>query len=133
VPTGENRTGYWTFVPFMVQSCGTLTSSGTSPVEPIDGCEGVGCSGGSYSGVGPNCDTTSDIKTTHDYCNISPLPDGPNGQTLGTVLYVAAPDVGGKPYADGQDPLYYEPGVSADPGWVGDASTARSAPEPAGN
>ncbi|ORY02197.1 hypothetical protein BCR34DRAFT_493308, partial [Clohesyomyces aquaticus] len=102
-----NECGYWTFIPFIIESCGTLTTADKETKT-----------WGQYN---ENSKTTCNKKKMHNvenYCNLTPYLDG-NGATDGTVVFVYTDCGTGKLLpADKQEPEYRYPGVSTNTGDV---------------
>lgn len=104
-PTGENRSGYWTFVPYMVKSCGTITAAAKKATTR-----------------GPTCTTLNCSGEVVDICDKDELKTGPlcqstyiiaDGKPVGMTLFVATCN-GNLPCREGQDRKYYWNGVSTD-------------------
>jgi hypothetical protein len=139
-PPGEIRCGYWTWVPWLmtcvlfsnlimdisanvIRSCGTLTQAN---MIKQDWCEGEG-----ESTCSPNdkrCDKDQLI-SVGNWCNDAPVTYD-NGGSAGQTIFVATGCDGDQsPESDGQDWIYYQPGVSNDKDYHGNVSTARNPPD----
>ncbi|KAI9659540.1 MAG: hypothetical protein M1821_001799 [Bathelium mastoideum] len=90
--------GYFTFVPYYLSSCGSLTTSAYEEVAFVGGTD-FQC-------------TTDDLATTGNYCNQSPYTV--NGEAQGQVIWVETNcNGGGLADMSSQQPIYQYPGVSA--------------------
>ncbi|KAF2205692.1 hypothetical protein GQ43DRAFT_467956 [Delitschia confertaspora ATCC 74209] len=99
-----NQCGYWTFVPFIMESCGTLTTASRKEMA----------AGYYMSNRAPYCDK-DELKDTENWCNKTPYQDE-NGQADGRVIFVKV-DCGTNALLpmDQQDEVYKYPGVSTAP------------------
>lgn len=105
-PVGENRAGYWTFVPFLVKSCGTITAAEQRATTRGAVCTTQGCAGE----VIQICD--KDKLRTAPLCQSTYVLSA-SGQPEGLTVFVATCD-GNAPCREGQDQKYYWNGVSTD-------------------
>jgi hypothetical protein len=89
--------GYFTFVPYYLSSCGTLTSSDYEYTAFVGGTDWE-CS-------------TDNLHSTANWCNSTPYTV--NGEAQGEVIWVdTVCGGGGLAPLSGQQPIYQEPGVS---------------------
>ncbi|TGO64028.1 hypothetical protein BCON_0009g00370 [Botryotinia convoluta] len=93
--------GYWTFIPYLMTSCGTLTTAPT------------GYTPSGFSNPWPYC-SKSGYKDTGNWCNTTPYKDS-NGHAEGKVLFVLTDCKTNGVLKTGQDPAYEYPGVSTGP------------------
>ncbi|KAI1078337.1 hypothetical protein F5B20DRAFT_591963 [Whalleya microplaca] len=124
-PKDETRCGHWSFIPWKVRSCGTLTNSGTKAVSTNDKACSLNpyCSGSANNGKA--CDKEGPLKNTPNWC-VETTIKNKDGSPAGTDIFVATgcgSDRGPEP--KGQDRIYYFPGVSLDSKFKGDPKTAR--------
>lgn len=112
--------GYFTFVPYMIESCGTLSVAKTKPV----GCENAGYEVACMPSQ--ECDK-SQVQTTKNWCNTNPVPapeDTGSAGVWGRIIFVKKICGENTPMPNGQNIVYYSPGVSMHQGWTGDINTA---------
>ncbi|KAI0007811.1 hypothetical protein F4779DRAFT_590297 [Xylariaceae sp. FL0662B] len=125
-PKGETRCGHWSFIPWRVRSCGTLTHSDTKPVSTGSKSCSLNpyCSGSANNGE--SCDKDSKLTSTPNWC-VETTVTNKDGSPAGSDIFVATgcgTDRGPRP--EGQDRIYYFPGVSLDPKFKGDPKKARN-------
>ncbi|RDL36825.1 uncharacterized protein BP5553_06177 [Venustampulla echinocandica] len=92
----KDTCGYWTFIPYIMQTCGVMTSSkqlssGANPINPAR-CE------------------MKNFKDTKDYCVSFPFKDK-KGFADGEIVFVYVDCETQKPKTTGQDNAYNWPGV----------------------
>ncbi|PQE28506.1 Zinc-finger double domain-containing protein [Rutstroemia sp. NJR-2017a WRK4] len=100
----DKTCGYWTFIPYVLTSCGTLTSTP----------EGSEVSGFSEPVTSFSTCTKKNYKDTPNWCNPAPYKDA-NGHAEGKVVFVYTDCKTNGVLKTGQDPAYEFPGVSAGP------------------
>ncbi|KUJ23341.1 uncharacterized protein LY89DRAFT_635605 [Mollisia scopiformis] len=100
MPLNATACGYWTFIPYLFNSCGTLTTAaiGETPAGYYNQDES------------PYCDKSS-LSDVANYCNTTPHQDA-NGHADGKVIFVYTDCDTNIALPNGQDPAYWFPGVS---------------------
>ncbi|PQE15645.1 Cerebellar degeneration-related antigen protein [Rutstroemia sp. NJR-2017a BBW] len=99
----DKTCGYWTFIPYLMTSCGTLTTSPTGEIA----------AGYYMENEAPYC-TKKSYTDTGNWCNTTPYKDA-NGHAEGKVLFVLTDCKTNAVLTTGQDPAYEYPGVSTGP------------------
>ncbi|RDL39106.1 uncharacterized protein BP5553_03446 [Venustampulla echinocandica] len=97
----EKTCGYWTFIPYVMKVCGTM--SRTKLFTP---------QGGYMTTTGKPICEARDYKDDKKYCNKVPYK-GSNGRADGVIVFVYVDCKSGKVKKDGQDAAYKWPGVAA--------------------
>jgi hypothetical protein len=104
----EGSCGYWTFIPYVMTSCGTLTTQGTKSQSA------------GYYGTNTYTYCSGSVKDTPNWCNNAFYKDD-NGKVDGEVVFVYVDcEKGGvlqdKDIKGGKQPAsYWYPGVSTGP------------------
>ncbi|KAI1874066.1 uncharacterized protein JN550_002645 [Neoarthrinium moseri] len=110
-PDNYNGCGQWTFIPYSVTSCGSLSAAPVKTSGTGTSCGmGVGCTGLST----PQCDKDK-AQTTKNWCTTTGVTL--DGKNVGAIKFIRINCTTQQPLQDGQPAVYYWKGVSKHPGF----------------
>ncbi|KAI1868884.1 hypothetical protein JX265_006863 [Neoarthrinium moseri] len=117
-PDNETRCGHFSWVPWKVRSCGTLTRAEVKEtIKPVV-CPSLVCPVNDIK----SCDKTN-LSSTENWCvETQDMTD--DKTSMGTDIFVVVDCGTNAPTPDKQDKIYHHRGVS-DTNWIGNPSTAR--------